>query len=131
MVAIKRADVDDSAALSAIANLLQLITPAALWGASFLFIRVGMAEFGVALLMVLCVGIGALFLVAMLVARQPLAHTFATLHTRALPLFAVGILNSAAPFCLFAYAEPTLSAGATSVITRRRRCGVRSSRICG
>jgi drug/metabolite transporter (DMT)-like permease len=28
----------------------------------------------------------------------------------------VGILNSAAPFCLFAYAELTLSAGATSVI---------------
>ncbi|CAL8474514.1 membrane protein of unknown function [Caballeronia sp. S22] len=31
-------------------------------------------------------------------------------------MLAVGILNSAAPFCLFAYAELTLSAGATSVI---------------
>jgi drug/metabolite transporter (DMT)-like permease len=30
--------------------------------------------------------------------------------------FVVGILNSAAPFCLFAYAEITLSAGVTSVI---------------
>jgi drug/metabolite transporter (DMT)-like permease len=98
------------------ANLLQLIVLAALWGASFLFIRVGVAEFGVAPLMALRVGIGAVFLVAMLLARRPLRETAATLRERAWPLFVVGILNSAAPFCLFAYAELTLSAGATSVI---------------
>lgn len=98
------------------ANLLQLIVLAALWGASFLFIRVGVAEFGVAPLMALRVGIGAVFLVAMLLARRPLAATGATLRARWLPLLVVGILNSAAPFCLFAYAELTLSAGATSVI---------------
>lgn len=39
-----------------IANLLQLIVLAALWGASFLFIRVGVAEFGVAPLMAVRVG---------------------------------------------------------------------------
>ncbi|BBU27130.1 hypothetical protein BTHE68_08640 [Burkholderia sp. THE68] len=98
------------------ANLLQLIVLAALWGASFLFIRVGVAEFGVAPLMALRVGIGAVFLVAMLLARRPLAATAATLRTRWRQLFVVGMLNSAAPFCLFAYAELTLSAGATSVI---------------
>jgi drug/metabolite transporter (DMT)-like permease len=97
-------------------NLLQLIVLAALWGASFLFIRVGVAEFGVAPLMALRVGIGAVFLVTMLLARRPLAATRATLRARWLPLLVVGILNSAAPFCLFAYAELTLSAGATSVI---------------
>ena len=98
------------------ANLLQLIVLAALWGASFLFIRVGVAEFGVAPLMALRVGIGAIFLVAMLLARRPLAATVATMRARWLQLLVVGILNSAAPFCLFAYAELTLSAGATSVI---------------
>ena len=36
---------------------------AALWGASFLFIRVGVTDFGVAPLMALRVGIGAIFLV--------------------------------------------------------------------
>jgi drug/metabolite transporter (DMT)-like permease len=51
-----------------------------------------------------------------LVARRPLRESAATLRTRALPLLVVGILNSAAPFCLFAYAEITLSAGVTSVI---------------
>jgi drug/metabolite transporter (DMT)-like permease len=98
------------------ANLLQLIVLAALWGASFLFIRVGVAEFGVAPLMAVRVGIGALFLLAMLIARRPIAQTARTMRERALPLFIVGILNSAAPFCLFAFAELTLSAGATSVI---------------
>jgi len=98
------------------ANLLQLIVLAALWGASFLFIRVGVVEFGVAPLMALRVGIGAVFLIAMLLARRPFAASVATLRARWLQLLAVGILNSAAPFCLFAYAELTLSAGATSVI---------------
>jgi drug/metabolite transporter (DMT)-like permease len=98
------------------ANLLQLIVLAALWGASFLFIRVGVVEFGVAPLMAVRVGIGALFLLAMLIARRRIAQTARTMRERAVPLFIVGILNSAAPFCLFAFAELTLSAGATSVI---------------
>jgi drug/metabolite transporter (DMT)-like permease len=97
-------------------NIFQLLILAALWGASFLFIRVGVSDFGVAPLMALRVGIGALFLLAVLVARRPLRESAATLRTRALPLLVVGILNSAAPFCLFAYAEITLSAGVTSVI---------------
>ena len=97
-------------------NLLQLLVLAALWGASFLFIRVGVTDFGVAPLMALRVGIGALFLLIVLFARRPVRQSLATLRSRALPLVVVGILNSAAPFCLFAYAELTLSAGVTSVI---------------
>jgi drug/metabolite transporter (DMT)-like permease len=97
-------------------HLAQLLALAALWGASFLFIRVGVAEFGVAPLMALRVSIGALFLVAMVIARGAPAAASATLRARALPLFIVGALNSAVPFCLFAFAELTLSAGTTSVI---------------
>jgi drug/metabolite transporter (DMT)-like permease len=97
-------------------HLVQLLALAALWGASFLFIRVGVAEFGVAPLMALRVTIGALFLVAMTVARGAPGAAFATMRARILPLFVVGVLNSAAPFCLFAFAELTLSAGTTSVI---------------
>ncbi|MBB5401453.1 DMT family transporter [Paraburkholderia youngii] len=97
-------------------NLLQLLILAALWGASFLFIRVGVTDFGVAPLMALRVGIGALFLAIVLIARRPLQQSATLLRTHALPLLVVGILNSAAPFCLFAYAELTLSAGVTSVI---------------
>lgn len=98
------------------ANLIQLLVLAALWGASFLFIRVAVPDFGVAPLMALRVGIGAAFLVVMLLARRPLRESMTTLRTRAWPLLVVGVLNSAMPFCLFAYAELTLSAGVTSVI---------------
>src|ERR1700761_9508791 len=98
------------------ANIFQLLILAALWGASFLFIRVGVTDFGVAPLMALRVGIGALFLLIVLVARRPLRESATILRTKAFPLLMVGILNSAAPFCLFAYAELTLSAGVTSVI---------------
>lgn len=97
-------------------NVIQLLILAALWGGSFLFIRIGVADFGVAPLMALRVGIGALFLLSVLALRRPPRETLATLRARAWPLFVVGILNSAAPFCLFAYAELTLSAGVTSVI---------------
>src|SRR6202012_6258524 len=97
-------------------NLLQLLILAALRGASFLFIRVGVTDFGVAPLMALRFGIGAIFLAIVLIARRPLRQSARVLRTRALPLLVVGILNSAAPFCLFAYAELTLPAGVTSVI---------------
>ena len=97
-------------------HAVQLLVLAALWGASFLFIRVGVVEFGVAPLMALRVLIGAAVLVIMLALRGTPRASFATLRSHALPLFVVGVLNSAAPFCLFAFAELTLSAGLTSVI---------------
>src|SRR5260370_19666975 len=101
------------------ANLIQLLVLAALWGASFLFIRVAVPDFGVAPLMALRVGIGAAFLVVMLLARRPWRESMTTLRTRAWPLLVVGVLNSAMPFCLFAYAELTLSAGVPSAISFR------------
>lgn len=97
------------------ANLAQLFVLAALWGGSFLFIRVGVTDLGVAPLMALRVGIGAAFLVLMLIVRGTAREAFRTMRRRAWPLV-VGILNSTLPFCLFAYAELTLSAGVTSVI---------------
>jgi drug/metabolite transporter (DMT)-like permease len=97
-------------------DLAQLLVLAALWGGSFLFIRIGVTDFGVAPLMALRVGIGAAFLLLVLFSRRSPREALGTLRERAVPLFVVGILNSAAPFCLFAWAELTLSAGVTSVI---------------
>lgn len=98
------------------ANLVYLLVLAALWGGSFLFIRVGVTEFGVAPLMELRVGIGGLFLLALLFVRKPVRESIDIMRKHAWPLLVAGILNSAAPFCLFAFAELTLSAGVTSVI---------------
>ncbi|MCG5077405.1 DMT family transporter [Paraburkholderia tagetis] len=97
-------------------QLAQLVFLAALWGGSFLFIRVGVTDLGVAPLMALRVGIGALFLLLVLFSRRSPREAFGALREHAWPLLVVGVLNSAAPFCLFAWAELTLSAGVTSVI---------------
>jgi drug/metabolite transporter (DMT)-like permease len=96
-------------------SFLSLIILAALWGASFLFIRIGVTEFGPAALMALRVVIAAVVLLIVLGSRNGLSG-LRSLRTHAGPLFVVGVLNSAAPFCLFAIAEQTLSAGLTSVI---------------
>ncbi|MEK6424125.1 MAG: DMT family transporter [Burkholderia gladioli] len=93
-----------------------LLLLASLWGASFLFIRVGVAEFGVAPLMALRVGFGALFLIALALVRLGPDAVWRTLRRHAWPLLVCGLLNSAAPFCLFAFAELTLQADITSVI---------------
>ena len=98
------------------ADIVQLLILAALWGGSFLFIRIGVTDFGVAPLVAVRVGIGASFLLAVLFARRPARDVLATLRSHARPLLVVGILNSAAPFCLFSWAEYTLSAGVTSVL---------------
>ena len=98
------------------ADIAQLLVLAAIWGGSFLFIRIGVTDFGVAPLVALRVGVGALFLLAVLFARRPARDVLATFRSHARPLLVVGILNSAAPFCLFSWAEYTLSAGVTSVL---------------
>jgi drug/metabolite transporter (DMT)-like permease len=91
---------------------LELVLLAAIWGASFLFMRVAAPEFGPLALIALRVTIAALFLVAILAARGQLGG----LHRRALDLAVVGALNSAIPFTLFAYATLSLPAGYSSVL---------------
>jgi drug/metabolite transporter (DMT)-like permease len=93
-------------------NFSLLLVLAALWGASFLFIRVGAHEFGPVPLMAVRIAIAAVFLAIVLAAKRG----FPRMSGKLTPLFVVGVMNQALPFCLFAYAELTLSAGVTSVI---------------
>ena len=93
-------------------DVVELLTLAALWGGSFLFMRVAAPQFGPVALIALRVGIASCFLVPVLAWRGGLG----ALRTHWPHLLAVGVLNSAIPFCLFAYAELTLTAGFTSVL---------------
>ncbi|WP_347555844.1 DMT family transporter [Robbsia sp. KACC 23696] len=100
-----------------------LISLAAVWGASFLFIRIGAAPFGPVPLMAMRVSIAAVCLLVFMLAKQGRRRVasapvggFAAMRGHWPALIVVGILNQALPFCLFAYAELTLSAGVTSVI---------------
>ena len=89
-----------------VASIFRLILLAAIWGGSFLFMRIGAPVFGPGVLIELRVGLAALFL--WLVCR------FLGRRTRLLQqwrhFLIIGLLNSALPFLLFAYAAQTLSA---------------------
>lgn len=93
------------------ADLAELLFLASLWGGSFLFMRMGAAEFGpVALVAVRVVGASALLL-PLLVWRGQWRGLLA--HWRALLL--VGLSNSALPFLCFSYAALTIPAGLSSI----------------
>jgi len=92
-------------------NLLDLLLLAAVWGGSFLFMRVAVKEFGPIALIELRVGLAALFLLPAALWRGKLPVI--ARHWKA--LLVVGTLNAAIPFLLYAYAAQSLGAGFLSV----------------
>ncbi|MBT9490757.1 MAG: DMT family transporter [Paucibacter sp.] len=94
------------------ADLAELTLLAAIWGASFLFMRLGAHEFGPVAMAALRVGGASLMLLPLLAARQGLAE----LGREWKPLAVIGLLNSALPFALFSYAALSISAGLSSII---------------
>ncbi|MFD4836113.1 DMT family transporter [Achromobacter sp. NPDC058515] len=92
-------------------NLLDLLLLAAVWGGSFLFMRVAVKEFGPIALIELRVGLAALFLLPAAIWRGKLP--LIARHWKA--LLVVGTLNAAVPFLLYAYAAQSLGAGFLSV----------------
>lgn len=93
-------------------DLGELLLLAAIWGASFLFMRLGAHEFGAIPLAALRVAGASLFLLPLLAARQGLAE----LRRDWRPLMVVGLLNSALPFALYSYAALSITAGLSSIL---------------
>lgn len=85
---------------------------AAIWGASFLFMQIGVAELGAFATAGLRVSIAALFLLPLAIAR---GHSAALRHNLGRTA-AVGVLNSAIPFVCFSYALLSISTGLTSIL---------------
>lgn len=92
-------------------DLLELICLAALWGASFLFMRIGAAAFGAVALAALRVAGAALALLPFVVYRRELG----VLRKHWKPILLLGITNSAIPFLAFAYALLTITGGLSSI----------------
>lgn len=93
------------------ADLGELVALAAIWGASFLFMRLGAAEFGPVALSAVRVAGAALVLLPLLAWRGQFAEL--RRHWRA--IFVVGLTNSALPFLGFSYAALSISAGLSSI----------------
>lgn len=93
-------------------NLLKLIVLAAIWGGSFLFMRIAAPVLGPGVLIEYRVTFAALFLGAVaLVLRKPLDLRQHWKH-----YLILGFFNSALPFLLFAFAARTLTASVLSVL---------------
>jgi len=93
-------------------DTVRMISLAAIWGGSFLFLRLGAPVFGPAILVELRVGIAALFLfgVCRWLGRKP------RLLDNWRHFLVLGWFNSALPFMLFAFAAQTLSASLLSIL---------------
>lgn len=95
-----------------IASLARLLLLSAIWGASFLFMRIGAPVLGPSLLIFCRVGLAAMFLLAMAFylgkTLDPCRHWKHYLM--------LGLVNSALPFLMFAYAAQTVPASLLSVL---------------
>jgi drug/metabolite transporter (DMT)-like permease len=90
----------------------ELLALAALWGASFLFMRLGAQAFGPAALVFVRVGLAAALLLPWLV----LTGGVVALRERWRDIALVGAVNSTGPFLLFAVASLVLAAGTMAVL---------------
>ncbi len=93
-------------------DAFDLVILGVLWGMAFLFIRVAVPEFGTFALMELRMALAAAVLVPLVLVRRQLREVLA--NWRGIVL--MGVLHYAVPFCLYAYAMLTLSAGYSGVI---------------
>jgi drug/metabolite transporter (DMT)-like permease len=93
-------------------DVVDLLVLGAIWGASFLFMRVAAPEFGPVPLIAARVGIGALFLLIVLARRGGIRR----MYSSAGPLIVLGAMNAAVPFSLFAYAVLYVTAGFAAVL---------------
>jgi drug/metabolite transporter (DMT)-like permease len=103
-----------AAATSVVAN--SWLTPAeltllgAVWGGSFLFMRIAANDFGAFALVEMRLALGALILLPFL---WPIKNKLTKSHW--LRLLGIGVLNSAAPFVLFAWAAQRAPAGVVAI----------------
>lgn len=99
-------------AASARTWITDFVLLAAIWGASFLFMRLGALEFGALPTAALRVAIGALFLLPLLLLRG-LGPQLAR-HWK--PVLLVGVLNSGIPFACYSYALLSITTGLSAIL---------------
>ncbi len=92
--------------------VIDFVLLAAIWGASFLFMRIGAVEFGAIPTAAVRVAIAAAFLLPLLLLR---GHG-PQLRKHWRPVFAIGLVNSGIPFALFSFALLSISTGLSAVL---------------
>lgn len=98
--------------ISRLTEFLLMIVLGAIWGGSFLFMRIASKEFGPIALIQFRVLVASLFLSCVVIAQGRGRELFRF----PLRMSIVGLSGSAVPFTLFAFGTLTLSAGLASVL---------------
>ncbi len=93
-------------------DLRDLFLLAAIWGSSFLFLRLAIDDFGPVALIELRIGIGAIFLLAVAALRQRIPTILR--HWRVITLG--GIISVLLPFLFYGYAAQGLTAGFMAIV---------------
>jgi drug/metabolite transporter (DMT)-like permease len=93
-------------------DLFDLVTLAALWGASFLFMRHAAPAFGPVALVQVRVAVAAAMLMVLLFLRGDRS----ALRSHAAPLAFLGVMNSALPFVLLTYATLYVTGGFAAIL---------------
>lgn len=92
-------------------DLAQLLLLAALWGGSYLFMRLGAGEFGAFAL----AGVRAICASVLMVPLLALRGGFGDWRRYWKEIIVVGLTNSALPFVLFSFAALSISAGLSAI----------------
>jgi drug/metabolite transporter (DMT)-like permease len=92
--------------------VVDFLALAALWGGSFLLMRIASPEFGAFALSGVRVFVAGAVLLMLLIAKKRLPALTANWK----PIATVGLMNSAAPFLLFAYAMAHISSGLGAIL---------------
>ncbi len=93
-----------------------LLALAALWGASFMFIKVGVRELKPITLVGFRMALGALTLVPIVAVTVGPRRALRELRTAAAPLALTGLFNSAIPILAISWAETRIDSGLTAII---------------
>lgn len=89
-----------------------LLALGAIWGASFMFIKVGGEEIQPFALVEVRLALAALVMLAVSAARR---GTFAEMRRRWLPLTVMGLINCALPYTLITWGETYISSGLAAI----------------
>ena len=93
-----------------------LLALAAVWGASFMFIKIGDRELQPITLVGFRMALGALTLVPIVLVKVGARRTLRELRAAAGPLIVTGLINSAIPIFAITWAETRLDSGLTAII---------------
>src|SRR6266550_7739555 len=97
-------------------NLVMLLALAAIWGASFMFIKIAVRELSPATLIVGRLGLAALTLGLLVPFAVGTRETLRQLRENWVWLLVVALVNTAIPFWLLSWGETRIDSGLASII---------------